>query len=372
MKKKRFKIFSALLFIPLLAAFGCSSDTVKWDDKTINLGLDGYTPEYLSNSRLFRNVEGQENEIVEDCIIREWTGPLCFDTGENTRFEMRHYGWSQGMGITYSEVYYFDGERKVLIDSSGDGRFSDFALCDGERLCYLVSDGSLRVLEKDGGRTDYENAFDNKKISIGFHTEEIRFFADGNTIFIEKDSDYFSKDEIKINDEKPVIRSSVNVKNAGVNSGSSDKDDKDADWSSTTCQSFNAEGINDIPRYIDNIKNTNIKREETYFQGKKYYREFDILEDGGYLVLDSVSCFSTGGEEGYAVKVYRLECDDRPSYYEICRFENGKLKLLDFSGERSYDDFSCDGERMRYSVGGGFVRILEADGGRTDYKSEQD
>lgn len=348
----------------LLTASGCSSNIVKWDDRTIDLDLGGF-PKYLSDTKeIYINEKGEE-EIKEDCFIREYS-MLPYRIGENTRFEMHQYGINMGMGRCYSEVYYFDGEKHRLIDSSGDLVFSDFALCDGERLCYLVSDGTLRVLEKDGGRRDYENAFDSNKITLSYHLEQIKFYAEGDTVFIEQYGYFGSGYDIKINDEEPIVRSSVEIEKSLPRTELSEEIYEKSRWSDEVCETFAVEGIDEIPNYIDRIKKTRTSTETVFRDGKQYNREEQVLDEGGYLVLDSVKCFSTGEEEGYAVKAYRFECDDIPAYYEVLRYQDGKMKLLDFSGDSVFGGgFLCDGERLWYIVNGN-SRILNKDGGRID------
>lgn len=352
------------LFALLFSGSGCSSDRLEWNDKTVNLNFAEF-PKFLSDTKeIYINEKGEE-EIEEDCFIREYS-MLPYRTGENSRFEMHQYEINMGMGRCYSEVYYFDGEKHRLIDSSGDLVFSDFALCDGERLCYLVSDGTLRVLEKDGGRRDYQDAFDSNKITLSYHLEQIKFYAEGDTAFIEQYGYFGSGYDIKINDEEPIVRSSVEIEKSLPRTELSEEIYEKSRWSDEVCETFAVEGIDEIPKYIDRIKKTRISTETVFRDGKQYNREEQVMEEGGYLVLDSVKCFSTGEEEGYAVKAYRFERDDIPAYYEVLRYQDGKMKLLDFSGDSVFGGgFFCDGERLWYIVDGN-SRILNKDGGRID------
>lgn len=350
----------------MIAASSCSIRQAQWKDNTIELGLEAYVPHFLSEIKYFTESESGELTVEENCfIIEDWESPMCYSTGENSRFEMRHYGANQAMGISCSLVYYFDGTEKRLVDFSGDNVFSNFALCDGERLCYLVSDGTLRVLEKDGGRTDYENAFDCEKINLGYHLEEIKLYAEGNSIVIEQYGYFGSQNDISINGELPIVRSAVELDNSSEKSGRSDQS---LVWSGETCPTFDTEGITGIPQYIDQNKKVRAFKKVYNYNGELYYHGINTVEDGGYIVLDSVKCYSTGENEGFAVKAYRYECDEGPLCFEICRYENGKLKLLAYSGDSRFSDcFMCDGRRLCYIVDGNSLRVIDKDGGQTDY-----
>lgn len=373
MKRRFISVISAVIsFIALITATGCSSGRVEWNDKTIDLGL-GRIPAFLSASKTtYMNEKGEQ--VVLDAI--DGSFGEYYPTGENSRFEMLYYNANMGMSYAYSEVYYFDGERRRLIDSSGDSVFGNFALCDGERLCYLVSDGTLRVLEKDGGRQDYENAFDKEKITVVMNTSDIKFYAEGNTVNIEQPDYFGSQDGVIINDELPLIRSSVTIEKAVEEKALPKAVFEALRWSGETCPVFEYEGINNIPQYIEQIKKVKIQHETVLLNGKEYLRKADVILEGGDLVLDEVKCFSTGNDEGYAVKAYRFECDKKPSYYEILRFENGKARLLDFSGDSKFgDNFFCDGNYLSYIVETGeekIVRILDIDGSKTDDSSKSE
>lgn len=367
MKTKILKVFKrlSLTLAVMLTVSSCSSLKLQWSDETTEYGLDKYVPHFLSEIKFFHETENGELTAVEDVFMTEAaSSPICFDTGENSRFEMRHYGVNQGMGISYSIVYYFDGKEKKIIDTSGDNVFSKFALCDGERLCYLVSDGTLRVLERDGGRTDYENAFDCEKINLYFSLEEIKLYPDGGSIVIEQNDISGSHNNIIINEETPVIRSTVEISKP---SNAPDSKNTISRWSTEICPIFDVSGINDVPDFIDRYKKTKEYVKSHTYNGELYYQGVNTAADGGYTVLDDVQCFSTGENEGYAVKSYRYKCDENPLFIEIYRFENGKLKLLDFSGDSSFNKkIFCDGERLCYLIDREFFRVLEKDGSRID------
>lgn len=355
----------ALIFTASIILASCYAPKLQWSDNTVELGLDHYVPHFLSEVKFFSESESGELTVMEECcIVENLQSPICYGTGGSGRFEMRHYGMNQGMGISYSIVYYFDGKEKKLIDSSGDSVFSDFALCDGDRLCYLVSDGTLRVLEKDGGRTDYENAFDSEKITLGYHLEKIKIYAEENIITIEQNGYLGSRNDTVVNDEPPVIRSSAEIDNPGE---TPDSLSRELQWSIETCPAFAAEKINEIPRYIDQYKKTQAYSQTHTYNGELYYRGGNTIAEGGYIVLDGVKCYSTGENEGYAVKSYKYKCDEEPLFFEIYRFENGKLKLLDFSADSKFANcFACNCKSLCYYVDGSFFRFLEKDGSRTE------
>lgn len=366
MKRKTTKELRLLTLISATALIvtACSSEKAEWKDTTINVGLESYVPRFLSEIKFF-----SESDVEETCFITESLSdsPVCYSTGENSRFEMRHYMINQGQGITYSLIYYFDGTKKRLVDWSGDNVFSRFALCDGERLCYLVSDGTLRVLEKDGGRRDYENFFDSKKINLEFGLGNVFLFAEGNRILLGQER-LPSNGDLIINDERETFTDIVGETEISEAPTAPKKSEKEAYWSDKTVV-FDEDKTDFIPRYIDENKKISEENKFLSVNGEMFHNTVKTVANGGYIVLDSVKCYSTGENEGFAVKAYRYECDYEPLCFEICRYENDKLKLLAFSGDSRFSDcFMCDGNRLCYIVDGEILRVMDKNGGQTDYE----
>ena len=359
----------ALIITTLIIVSSCSMSKPQWSDCTVELGLDHYVPHYLSEVKYFSESENGELTVVKDCyIVESFESPICYSTGNNSRFEMRHYRVNQGIGISYSIVYYFDGKEKRIIDSSGDNVFSDFALCDGKRLCYLVSDGTLRVLENDGGRKDYEYFFDSEIINLDSHQKRLSLSAVENKITLLEER-FYPYGGVAVNDEdKPeTYFTEINSLEIDETSKCFNKSNNKINWSDKTCPTFAADGINNIPHYINQYKKVRAYSKAHTYNGEVYYREVNIIAEGGYIVLDDVLCYSTGANEGYAVKSYRYECDENPLFFEIYRFENGKLKLLNFSGDNSFENkFLCNGEQLCCIVDKDCLRVFGKDGSRFD------
>ncbi len=358
-----------LVFALMFILSACSSEKVDWKDTTINVGLDSYVPHFLSEIKFISESENGKLTVVDSCFITEnlSDSPMCYSTGENSRFELRHYMINQAQGIAYSLIYYFDGTKKRLIDWGGDNVFSRFALCDGEHLCYLVSDGTLRVLEKDGGREDYENFFDSEKINLGFGLGNVFLFAEGNKILLGQER-LPSNGDMIINGERETVTEIVGETEVSKSPNAPKNSEKEAYWSDKTVV-FDEGKTDFIPRYIDENKKISQENKFLSIEGEVFHSTVKTVVKGGYIVLDSVKCYSTGENESFVVKAYRYECDDKPLCFEICRYENHKLKLLAFSGDNRFSDcFMCDGNRLCYIVDGEILRVMDKDGSQTDYE----
>lgn len=369
MKRKRKTLrFLTLISAAVLVVSACSSQNAEWKDTTINLGLESYVPDFLSGIMYIPESESESLTIDERCFIKENTecSPLCYKTGENSRFEMRHYGRNMEQGITYSLVYYFDGTQKRLVDWGGDNVFSKFALCDGEHLCYLVSDGTLRVLGMDGGRRDYENFFDNEKINLASDSENMFLFAEGNRILFGRERMPSDGDMI-INGEKETITDIVGETEINEEPFVFENSAGKAYWSDKTKYSF-YDNFHNVPEYIA--------------QNRKFYEETQVVENNGdlsycntrksesyeCLELDGVRLYPTGENEGFAVKTYRYGGIWDPVCYEICRYKNDELKLLAFSGDSNFSYcFMFDGSRLCYIVDGEILRVIDINGRQKDY-----
>lgn len=103
-----------------------------------------------------------------------------YPVSDNSGYLMKHYGINQAASQRISEVYYYADGEYVLLDSTGDSYASYAAICDGSRLYYMLSDGTLRCISQSGEKTDHENVFDASEHDINF----LSLTGSGNAIEI--------------------------------------------------------------------------------------------------------------------------------------------------------------------------------------------
>ena len=109
--------------------------------------------EELRSELAAEGVSPEDNRIVIDSCI-------FYKTGETTGYYTKAYRHIMGNDFSLFEVYYFDGEDEKLIDESDKLSFGT-AVCDGEKLYYLLDDGTLRSINKNGEISDRKTAADS-------------------------------------------------------------------------------------------------------------------------------------------------------------------------------------------------------------------
>lgn len=111
---------------------------------------DGNKTEYdlcMANFGEFGRYDG-----LKETVYAAYYYPLSDHSG----FLMKQYGVNQAVLQNITEVYSYQNGKYTLIDCTGDSYAYSCAICDGNRLYYLMSDGVLRGIYPDGGQRDYD------------------------------------------------------------------------------------------------------------------------------------------------------------------------------------------------------------------------
>ncbi len=145
---------------------------------------DGNQTEYdlcMANFGEFGRYDG-----LKETVYAAYYYPLSDDSG----FLLKQYGVNQAVLQNITEVYYYRNGEYTLIDCTGDSYAYSCAICNGSRLYYLLSDGTLRGISPDGGQTDYKDFLTTDIGDMGF----IYLKGNGNTIeVINYDGDVCGK-----------------------------------------------------------------------------------------------------------------------------------------------------------------------------------
>ncbi len=146
------RIFLLPLLIICIFTAGCGKSEHIW-----NMGIypdfdDGFSTSISENASNImqplldemkkEGVPDSDNGIVVD---------LCrfYGTSDDEGYYIKYYRHVMANDCAYFEVYYYKKEP-ILIDSSSDIKYST-AICDGEKLYYVNSDGFLLCADKNSG-----------------------------------------------------------------------------------------------------------------------------------------------------------------------------------------------------------------------------
>lgn len=146
------RIFLLPLLIICILTAGCGKSEHIWDMGIYPDFDDGFSTSIseeasnimqpLLDEMKKEGVPDSDNIIVVD---------LCrfYGISNDEGYYIKYYRHVMANDCAYFEVYYYKNEP-ILIDSSFDIKYST-AICDGEKLYYVNSDGFLLCADKNSG-----------------------------------------------------------------------------------------------------------------------------------------------------------------------------------------------------------------------------